>query len=111
MLERRGEYRGDAELVVDDGGSLPVKVSLVGYVDVTETALFGAKPERFDGVESWDGLIEQGMSGAQMGKSLGVRMDLRVPDGKVGRVALRDVEGHLSGFGPAPFGIERHSPK
>ena len=108
MLERRGEYRGDAELVVKDVGSLPVKVSLVGYVDVTETALFGAAPERFDGVESWDGCIEEGLSGDQIGQALEKRMEIRFPDGKAGFVALRDTEGHLSGFGAAPFSIERH---
>lgn len=108
MLERRGGYQGDADLVVEDVGSFPVNVTLTGYVDVSVVETLGEPPRNFDGPQSWRGLIVAGLSESELYRILGKRMQIRLNNGSTGGVALRDGKGTLSGYGPAPFPIQRH---
>ena len=99
----RGQYDGPAELWSGDSKLADVEVSLRGYVDVMHVKTIGYEHDQ-DNTVSWGGVLT-GLSQAEQMRLFSQRLELHLPDGKVGNAYLADNNGTLKCSGWPPFPI------
>jgi hypothetical protein len=106
--EQRGSYRGTAELWTLGNG--PEDAEKVADVDVVLTAIVNVVHIKTIGIDTWQdntvewgGTVVSGRNAGDLHRLLGTRLELLLPSGRTGQVALRDAHGTLSGVRWPPF--------
>ena len=95
-------YKGPAEIWVGDAKRSDVLVELTSYIEVETVTTMSGHTERVEGLTSWSGRLTN--SGhVDLAQMLGETLELRLPSGRSGRVALVNVSGALQGMSESPF--------
>jgi hypothetical protein len=82
-----------------------MEVALTGYVNVVHIKTMGYEADK-DNTVSWNGDLLGGISETEQIRLLGQPLELHLPTGKVGNVALANNKGLLIGIRWPPFPIE-----
>ena len=98
-----GQYGGEADLI-DGDEEFAVVVSLTASVELLEVRTVGPHTTRMHGTVRWFGNVRDGLSKRQKERLISKGVALRLPDGKVGRASVIDMDGLLKGHDLPPFG-------